>query len=153
MTFAAEPITSRGVPDLSFLLTHASHVLATRMTAAFAEIGITPREYGIIDLPAATAPRQRSGRSACRAGAERPLAQPVIGHVDLIRTADAAEVAASVARGVEEGDGAAVPVAGPQPAAATAVDHVRHARGGQRTDPRGEARLDSQTATCAPAIV
>jgi len=48
MTFAAEPITSRGVPDLSFLLTHASHVLATRMTAAFAEIGITPREYCVL---------------------------------------------------------------------------------------------------------
>ena len=48
MTFAAEPITGRGVLDLSFLLTHASHVLATRMTAAFAEIGITPREYCVL---------------------------------------------------------------------------------------------------------
>src|SRR6202044_4174670 len=38
----------RGVPDLSFLLAHASHVLATRMTAAFAEIGITPREYCVL---------------------------------------------------------------------------------------------------------
>ena len=38
----------RQVLDLSFLLTHASHVLATRMTAAFAEIGITPREYCVL---------------------------------------------------------------------------------------------------------
>jgi DNA-binding MarR family transcriptional regulator len=45
MTFTAEPITGRQVLDLSFLLNHASHVLATRMTSAFAEIGITPREY------------------------------------------------------------------------------------------------------------
>jgi MarR family transcriptional regulator, transcriptional regulator for hemolysin len=48
MTFAAEPIAGRRVMDLSFLLTHASHVLATRMTAAFAEIGITPREYCVL---------------------------------------------------------------------------------------------------------
>jgi MarR family transcriptional regulator, transcriptional regulator for hemolysin len=38
----------RTVPDLSFMLAHASHVLATRMTAAFAEIGITPREYCVL---------------------------------------------------------------------------------------------------------
>src|ERR1700730_9445245 len=38
----------RAVPDLSFMLNHASHVLATRMTAAFAEIGITPREYCVL---------------------------------------------------------------------------------------------------------
>jgi MarR family transcriptional regulator, transcriptional regulator for hemolysin len=38
----------RTVPDLSFLLAHAAHVLATRMTAAFAEIGITPREYCVL---------------------------------------------------------------------------------------------------------
>lgn len=38
----------RQVPDLSFLLTHASHVLATRMTAAFAGTGITPREYCVL---------------------------------------------------------------------------------------------------------
>ena len=48
MTFAAEPIAGRQVLDLSFLLTHASHVLTTRMTAAFAEIGITPREYCVL---------------------------------------------------------------------------------------------------------
>jgi len=39
---------SRTVPDLSFLLTHASHVLATRMAAAFAELGITPRGYCVL---------------------------------------------------------------------------------------------------------
>ncbi|HJY65875.1 MAG TPA: MarR family transcriptional regulator, partial [Streptosporangiaceae bacterium] len=38
----------RAVPDLSFMLAHVSHVLATRMTAAFAEIGITPREYCVL---------------------------------------------------------------------------------------------------------
>jgi DNA-binding MarR family transcriptional regulator len=48
MTFTAEPITGRQVLDLSFLLTHASRVLATRMAAAFAEIGITPREYCVL---------------------------------------------------------------------------------------------------------
>jgi len=42
------PITGRQVTDVSFLLAHASHVLATRMTAAFAEIGITPREYCVL---------------------------------------------------------------------------------------------------------
>jgi MarR family transcriptional regulator for hemolysin len=48
MTSTAEPITGRQVLDLSFLLNHAAHVLATRMTAAFAEIGITPREYCVL---------------------------------------------------------------------------------------------------------
>ena len=38
----------RQVLDLSFLLNHASHVLATRMTAAFAEIGVTPRDYCVL---------------------------------------------------------------------------------------------------------
>jgi DNA-binding MarR family transcriptional regulator len=35
--------SERTVPDISFLLAHASHVLATRMTAALTEIGMTPR--------------------------------------------------------------------------------------------------------------
>ena len=48
MTLAASPIEGRHVPDLSFLLTHAAHVLATRKTAAFAEIGLTPREYCVL---------------------------------------------------------------------------------------------------------
>ena len=37
-----------GVPDLSFLLAHASHVLATQMTAALAEIGMTPRGHCVL---------------------------------------------------------------------------------------------------------
>jgi DNA-binding MarR family transcriptional regulator len=48
MTSAAAPITGRQELDLSFLLNHASHVLATRMSSAFAEIGITPREYCVL---------------------------------------------------------------------------------------------------------
>lgn len=39
---------SRTVPDLSYLLTHSGHVLATRMTAAFTELGITPRAYCVL---------------------------------------------------------------------------------------------------------
>jgi MarR family transcriptional regulator for hemolysin len=38
-----------GVPDLSFLLAHTSHVLATRMTAALAEIGLTPRAFCVLE--------------------------------------------------------------------------------------------------------
>ena len=48
MSVAASPIQGREVVDVSFLLAHTSHVLATRMTAAFAEIGITPREYCVL---------------------------------------------------------------------------------------------------------
>jgi len=48
MTSAAMPATGRRVLDLSFLLSHTAHVLATRMTAAFAEIGISPREYCVL---------------------------------------------------------------------------------------------------------
>ena len=48
MTFTAGPVTGRQELDLSFLLSHASHVLATRMAAAFGEIGITPREYCVL---------------------------------------------------------------------------------------------------------
>ena len=39
---------SRTAPDLSFLLTHTSWVLSTRMTAALAEIGMTPRGYCVL---------------------------------------------------------------------------------------------------------
>jgi MarR family transcriptional regulator, transcriptional regulator for hemolysin len=39
---------TRTVADLSFLLTHAGHVLATQMTAAMAEIGLTPRGYCVL---------------------------------------------------------------------------------------------------------
>jgi MarR family transcriptional regulator for hemolysin len=38
----------QAMPDLSFLLAHTSHVLATRMTAAFAEIGMTPRGHCVL---------------------------------------------------------------------------------------------------------
>ncbi|WP_067820783.1 MarR family winged helix-turn-helix transcriptional regulator [Actinomadura kijaniata] len=34
--------------DLSFLLDHTSHVLRTRMTAALAEIGLTPRMHCVL---------------------------------------------------------------------------------------------------------
>jgi MarR family transcriptional regulator for hemolysin len=37
------------VPDLSFLLAHTSHVLTTRMTAALAEIGLTPRAFCVLE--------------------------------------------------------------------------------------------------------
>src|SRR5262249_46743373 len=39
----------RVVPDLSFMLAHAAHVLAARMTAAFAQIGTTPRHYCVLN--------------------------------------------------------------------------------------------------------
>jgi MarR family transcriptional regulator, transcriptional regulator for hemolysin len=39
---------ARTRPDISFLLAHASHVLATRMAAAFAEIGMTPRGFCVL---------------------------------------------------------------------------------------------------------
>jgi MarR family transcriptional regulator, transcriptional regulator for hemolysin len=48
MSTAASSHQGRQVIDLSFLLAHSSHVLATRMSAAFAEIGITPREYCVL---------------------------------------------------------------------------------------------------------
>jgi MarR family transcriptional regulator, transcriptional regulator for hemolysin len=38
----------RVVPDVSGLLAHTSHVLSTRMTAAFAELGISPRGYCVL---------------------------------------------------------------------------------------------------------
>src|ERR1700761_6887238 len=48
MTFATEPTSGRRVLDLSFLLNHTAHVLASRMAAAFAETGLTPREYCVL---------------------------------------------------------------------------------------------------------
>ncbi|MQS13579.1 winged helix DNA-binding protein [Streptomyces kaniharaensis] len=38
----------RQIRDISGLLDHASHVLATRMAAAFAELAITPRAYCVL---------------------------------------------------------------------------------------------------------
>jgi DNA-binding MarR family transcriptional regulator len=48
MADAVPLLAERQVADLSFLLNHASHVLATRMTAACAEIGLTPRAYCVL---------------------------------------------------------------------------------------------------------
>lgn len=39
---------SRSEVDLSFLLDHTSHVLRSRMTAALAEIGLTPRMHCVL---------------------------------------------------------------------------------------------------------
>ncbi|WP_433476704.1 MarR family winged helix-turn-helix transcriptional regulator [Spirillospora sp. CA-142024] len=39
---------ARTQTDLSFLLDHTSHVLRTRMTAALAEIGLTPRMHCVL---------------------------------------------------------------------------------------------------------
>jgi MarR family transcriptional regulator, transcriptional regulator for hemolysin len=39
---------TRTEPDLSFLLDHTSHVLRTRMSAALAEIGLTPRMHCVL---------------------------------------------------------------------------------------------------------
>lgn len=39
---------SRTSPDLSYLLDHTSHVLRTRMAAALAEIGLTPRMHCVL---------------------------------------------------------------------------------------------------------
>jgi DNA-binding MarR family transcriptional regulator len=38
----------RPVPDISFLLAHASHVLAARMAEELQEIGLTPRMFGVL---------------------------------------------------------------------------------------------------------
>jgi MarR family transcriptional regulator, transcriptional regulator for hemolysin len=38
----------RTIPDISYLLAHASHVLATRMTEALQEIGLTPRGFCVL---------------------------------------------------------------------------------------------------------
>jgi DNA-binding MarR family transcriptional regulator len=48
MSTAATEHPGRQIVDLSFLLNHASHVLTTRMTAAFAQIGMTPRSYCVL---------------------------------------------------------------------------------------------------------
>ena len=45
MTSTTPPAT---VPDLSFLLQHSEHVLRTRMTAALAPLGLTPRMHCVL---------------------------------------------------------------------------------------------------------
>ncbi|MEV6522539.1 MarR family winged helix-turn-helix transcriptional regulator [Longispora sp. NPDC051575] len=37
------------VTDVSFLLSHAGHVLSTQMTAAFEELGISPRGFCVLN--------------------------------------------------------------------------------------------------------
>lgn len=44
----ANAVPERTVPDLSFLLSHTAHVLATRMAAAFAELGTSPRAFCVL---------------------------------------------------------------------------------------------------------
>lgn len=44
----ATSVPTRTVADLSYLLSHTAHVLATRMSAAFEEIGMTPRGYCVL---------------------------------------------------------------------------------------------------------
>jgi DNA-binding MarR family transcriptional regulator len=44
----AATVPERTVPDISFLLSHTAHVLTTRMTAAFAELGISPRAFCVL---------------------------------------------------------------------------------------------------------
>ncbi|GLW08925.1 MarR family transcriptional regulator [Microtetraspora sp. NBRC 13810] len=41
-------LPNRLVPDLSGMLAHASHVLASQMSAAFVELGITPRAFCVL---------------------------------------------------------------------------------------------------------
>src|SRR5580658_4898876 len=48
MPAPTRPVTTRTVYDLSYLLSHASHVLATQMSAAMAEIGLTPRGWCVL---------------------------------------------------------------------------------------------------------
>jgi hypothetical protein len=61
----------------------------------------------------------------------------VVGYVHLVGAPDAAEVAAPVARGVDEDGAAASPAAGPQSGSVSVVDHVRQpGRDGDRDRPR-----------------
>ncbi|GAA4099144.1 MarR family winged helix-turn-helix transcriptional regulator [Actinomadura miaoliensis] len=39
---------TQAIPDLSYLFNHTSHVLKTQMTAALAEIGLTPRMHCVL---------------------------------------------------------------------------------------------------------
>jgi MarR family transcriptional regulator, transcriptional regulator for hemolysin len=53
------PAPTRTVFDLSYLLAHTSHVLATQMSAAMAEIGLTPRGWCVL-YHALEAPRTQA---------------------------------------------------------------------------------------------
>jgi DNA-binding MarR family transcriptional regulator len=52
-TTAAGATGATGVTDVSFLLQHTAHVLTTRMTAALAEIGMSPRAHCVLAHAAA----------------------------------------------------------------------------------------------------
>ncbi|MFC7741302.1 hypothetical protein ACFQXA_10350 [Nocardiopsis composta] len=56
---------ARTEPDLSFLLDHTSHVLRSKMSAALAEIDLTPACTACSSTPwRRSAPRSSSPRSA-----------------------------------------------------------------------------------------
>jgi MarR family transcriptional regulator, transcriptional regulator for hemolysin len=44
----ATTAATRPAPDLIFLLSHASHVLTTEMTARLSDVGISPRSYCVL---------------------------------------------------------------------------------------------------------
>src|ERR1700733_3972643 len=69
-------------------------------------------------------------------------AAPVVGHVDLVGTADAAKVPPPVARGVDEDGAAAGPAAGPQAGTRPVVDHVRQPGRGEGFHPGNQAGPD-----------
>jgi len=48
MTAQTPDSVAVGTPDLSFLLQHTAHVLTTQMTAALAEIGMSPRAHCVL---------------------------------------------------------------------------------------------------------
>jgi DNA-binding MarR family transcriptional regulator len=48
MSAQTPPPAAVATPDLSFLLQHTAHVLATRMTAALGGIGLSPRALGVL---------------------------------------------------------------------------------------------------------
>ncbi len=62
----------------------------------------------------------------------------MIGHVDLVGAADAAEAPGAVTRGVDERGGAARSLAAAEPAAPSLGDEVGEARRGERLDPGRE---------------
>ncbi|SEN42494.1 MarR family winged helix-turn-helix transcriptional regulator [Actinacidiphila rubida] len=48
MTAQTVPASPVGTPDLSYLMQHTAHVLSTQMTAALAEIGMSPRAHCVL---------------------------------------------------------------------------------------------------------
>ncbi|WP_333771394.1 MarR family winged helix-turn-helix transcriptional regulator [Streptomyces sp. IBSBF 2435] len=51
---AAAPAQPAGTTDVSYLLQHTAHVLTTQMTAALAEIGMSPRAHCVLAHAAQT---------------------------------------------------------------------------------------------------